>query len=73
AVLDPERFVFGGGVAVAGERLMTHVRAGFAMHLAARGFHPEPSFAIAELGNEAGMVGAADLARIYLAEHTSAK
>ncbi|MGN6444173.1 ROK family glucokinase [Amnibacterium sp.] len=64
-VLDPQLFVIGGGVADAGERLLGPVRRAFADHLPARGFHPEPEFAIAELGNEAGVVGAADLARLH--------
>lgn len=64
AVLDPQRFIIGGGVSVAGESLLRWVRAGFDEHLPARGYHPEPSFAIAEMGNDAGIIGAADLARI---------
>lgn len=64
-VLDPQLFVIGGGVASAGERLLGPVRRAFAEHLPARGFHPEPVFAVAELGNEAGVVGAADLARLH--------
>ena len=69
AVLDPERFVFGGGVAIAGEALLGPIRAGFAESQPARGFHPEPSFVVAELANEAGLVGAADLARVSLQRH----
>jgi glucokinase len=65
AVLDPQVFVFGGGVAVAGDLLLDPVREAFVSHLPARGFHPEPKFAIAELVNNAGVVGAADLARIH--------
>jgi glucokinase len=64
-VLDPQIFVIGGGVASAGERLLGPVRQAFSEHLPARGFHPEPVFAVAELGNEAGVVGAADLARLH--------
>lgn len=64
-ILDPQLFVVGGGVASAGERLLDPVRSAFAAHLPARGFHPEPAFAIAELGNDAGVVGAADLARLH--------
>ena len=64
AVLDPQRFIFGGGVAIAGESLLRWIRAGFEDSVPARGFHPEPSFAIAEMVNDAGIVGAADLARI---------
>ncbi|MCK8609541.1 ROK family glucokinase [Agromyces sp. C10] len=69
AVLDPQRFVFGGGVAVAGELLLAPVREAFLEHLPARGYHPEPDFVIAELVNDAGVVGAADLARLWVEEH----
>ncbi|MEO5534808.1 MAG: ROK family glucokinase [Pseudolysinimonas sp.] len=65
AVLDPQVFVFGGGVAVAGDLLLDPIRAAYLAHLPARGFHPEPVFAVAELVNDAGVVGAADLARIH--------
>ncbi|CAN5374130.1 ROK family glucokinase [soil metagenome] len=65
AVLDPELFVFGGGVAVAGELLLAPVRDAYRQHLPARGYHPEPEFVIAELVNDAGVVGAADLARVH--------
>jgi glucokinase len=68
AVLDPQVFVFGGGVAVAGELLLAPIREGFLAHLPARGFHPEPAFRAAELVNDAGVVGAADLARIHAAD-----
>lgn len=66
AVLDPQLFVLGGGVAAAGERLLEPVRAAYLAALPARGYHPEPAFAVAELGNDAGVVGAADLARRHL-------
>ena len=66
AVLDPQLFVFGGGVAVAGELLLTPIRESFLANLPARGYHPEPEFVIAELVNDAGVVGAADLARLHL-------
>lgn len=66
AVLDPQLFVFGGGVAVAGDRLLDSVRESYLAHLPARGYHPEAKFAIAELVNNAGVVGAADLARLHL-------
>lgn len=65
AVLDPELFVFGGGVAVAGDLLLDPVREAYRQAVPARGFHPEPRFVIAELSNDAGVVGAADLARIH--------
>ena len=65
AVLDPQVFVFGGGVAVAGDLLLDPIREAYLSHLPARGFHPEPAFVIAELVNNAGVVGAADLARLH--------
>lgn len=65
AVLDPEMFVFGGGVSVAGDRLLDPIRESYLAHLPARGYHPEPQFVVAELVNDAGVVGAADLARIH--------
>lgn len=67
AVLDPELFVFGGGVAIAGDLLLDPVRESYLAHLPARGYHPEPRFAVAQLVNDAGVVGAADLARIHAA------
>jgi glucokinase len=65
AVLDPQRFVFGGGVAAAGELLLEPIREAYFANLPARGYHPEPEFVIAELVNDAGVVGAADLARLH--------
>ncbi len=65
-VLDPQLFVFGGGVAQAGELLLAPIREAYLSHLPARGFHPEPDFVIAELVNDAGVVGAADLARLHV-------
>ncbi|KGJ82858.1 glucokinase [Cryobacterium roopkundense] len=64
AVLDPQVFVFGGGVSIAGDLLLAPIRAAYLEHLPARGYHPEAAFAIAQLVNDAGVVGAADLARI---------
>lgn len=71
AVLDPELFVFGGGVAAAGELLLEPIREAYLAHLPARGFHPEPEFATAELVNDAGVVGAADLARTHAATRSA--
>ncbi len=63
AVLDPAMIVIGGGVSAAKEILMEPVRASFAASLTARGFRPVAELVLAELGNDAGMIGAADLAR----------
>jgi glucokinase len=68
AVLDPQVFVFGGGVAVAGDLLLDPVREAYRQHLPARGYHPEPEFVVAQFANDAGVVGAADLARLHARE-----
>lgn len=63
AVLDPAVVVIGGGVASAGDLLLDPTREAFESALSARGHRPEPRIAIAEMRNDAGIVGAADLAR----------
>lgn len=68
AVLDPEIVVIGGGVSSAGELLIEPIRKAYLEHLPARGFRPELRIVTAELVNDAGVVGAADLARIALAK-----
>jgi glucokinase len=65
AVLDPQVFVFGGGVSIAGDLLLDPIRESYRQNVPARGYHPEPEFVIAELVNDAGVVGAADLARLH--------
>jgi glucokinase len=64
AVLDPGTFVIGGGVSDAGELLLRPTRESFRRTLTGRGFRPEPRIVRAALGPEAGLVGAADLARL---------
>jgi glucokinase len=66
AALDPGLFVIGGGVSDAGELLLRPARESFRRTLTGRGFRPEPRIVKAALGPEAGMVGAADLARADL-------
>jgi glucokinase len=63
AALDPGTFVIGGGVCDAGELLLGPARNAFRRTLTGRGFRPEARVVRAVLGPEAGMVGAADLAR----------
>jgi len=63
AVLDPAVVVVGGGVAAAGDLLMTPLRASFRKELTGRGHRPELQIRTAALGNTAGLIGAADLAR----------
>ncbi|MDQ1247196.1 MAG: glucokinase [Actinomycetota bacterium] len=64
AVLDPEAFVIGGGVSEAGDLLFVPTRASFLEHLSGRAYRVVPELRLAELGNDAGIVGAADLARL---------
>ncbi|QOR45845.1 ROK family glucokinase [Trueperella pecoris] len=63
AILDPEAFVLAGGVSEAGNVLLRPARDAFLECLTARDFRPEPPVLLAKLGNDAGLIGAADLAR----------
>ncbi len=63
AVLDPGLFVIGGGVSAAGEVLRAPALAAFREYLTGGGYRPVAELRIAELGPEAGLIGAADLAR----------
>jgi glucokinase len=63
ALLDPELIVVGGGVAAAGDLLLLPARAGFEAQLSALGHRPVARIELADQGNEAGIIGAADLAR----------
>lgn len=63
AVLDPAMVVIGGGVSAAGDLLLKPARASFRANLTGRGHRPELKIRAAKLGNTAGMIGAADLAR----------
>ena len=63
AILDPERFVIGGGVCEAGEILLGPIRDSFARNVTGGGVRTLADIRIAELGSAAGIVGAADLAR----------
>ena len=66
AVLDPEVVIIGGGVSAAGDLLLNPIRESYLKHLSAAAFRPHVRFAIAEFVNDAGVVGAADLARLEL-------
>jgi glucokinase len=62
-MLDVEMLVVGGGVVEAGELLLAPARAAFVDELAARSPLPIAPVVAAQMGNLAGVVGAADLAR----------
>lgn len=63
AVLDPGVVALGGGVSAAGDLLLAPAEAAYREHLTGRGHRPYAEFRLAQLGNRAGMIGAADLAR----------
>ncbi|MDQ1733763.1 MAG: glucokinase [Pseudonocardiales bacterium] len=63
AVIDPTVFVIGGGVSEAGDLLLAPAQQAFSESLTGRGFRPVAEVRLAELGPQAGLVGAADLAR----------
>jgi glucokinase len=63
AVLDPAVVVVGGGVSEAGDLLIGPTRHAFESQLTGRGHRPVLDIRRARLGNRAGLIGAADLAR----------
>ena len=62
AILDPACFVIGGGVSEAGDLLLDPARAAFERALSGRGYRPLAQIRRAQLGEDAGIVGAAGLA-----------
>ena len=62
-LLDPACVVIGGGVIDAGEILLKPTRESLERNMPFAGKHPYPQIIAAQLGNEAGLVGVADLAR----------
>jgi len=62
-VLDPQVLVIGGGVVEAGDLLLGPARKSYVEALAQRSRLPFAELRPALLGNSAGVVGAADLAR----------
>ena len=63
AILDPGCFVIGGGVSEAGSLLVDPARWAYERALPGRGYRDFADIRLAELGADAGVVGAADLAR----------
>jgi glucokinase len=63
-ILDPTRIVIGGGVVDAGEILLEPTRQSLIRHMPFAGKHPYPDIVPAQLGNKAGLVGVANLARL---------
>ncbi|MDQ1620877.1 MAG: glucokinase [Actinomycetota bacterium] len=65
AAFDPGTFVIGGGLSDARELLLGPAREAFQRQLTGRRYRPEATIVKAQLGNTAGLVGAADLARPF--------
>ena len=63
AAFDPGLFVIGGGVSAADEMLIGPAREAFRRQLPGRGYRPEARIVRAVLGSDAGLIGAAELAR----------
>lgn len=64
-ILDPGLVVLGGGLAEAGELYLGPIRSWFERLLYAPEQRPHPRLAFAELGPEAGAIGAALLPRVH--------
>jgi glucokinase len=63
AFFDPGMYILGGGVSEAGELLRQPTVEAFTERLTARAYRAVPAVRLAQLGPQAGIVGAADLAR----------
>ncbi len=68
AALDPEVVVIGGGVSAAGDLLLGPAQRAFSRTLTGRGFREEARLVLAHFRNDAGLIGAADLARHAMVE-----
>ncbi|MDS1270294.1 ROK family glucokinase [Lipingzhangella sp. LS1_29] len=66
AAFDPELIIVGGGVSDADDLLLGPARRTYLRNLTGRGFRPQAPVRAAALGNDAGMIGAAELARAEL-------
>lgn len=64
AIVDPDAFVIGGGVSEAGDLLLASARRTLSEKVFGGTNRPLPQLLVARLGNDAGIVGAADLARL---------
>ena len=62
-LLDPEAIIIGGGVIDAGDIFLKPAIAAAEKYMPFAGMHPLPKIIAAKFGNDAGLVGAADLVR----------
>jgi glucokinase len=63
SLFDPSAFIVGGGLSDEGELLLDPIRKSYRRWLVGGNWRPEAEVIAAQLGNKAGLVGAADLAR----------
>ncbi|MFI1826839.1 ROK family glucokinase [Streptomyces sp. NPDC020412] len=63
SLFDPSAFIIGGGVSDEGELVLEPIRKSFRRRLIGAQWRPHAQVLVAQLGNKAGLVGAADLAR----------
>lgn len=68
AALDPDLVVIGGGVSAAGGLILQPAQLAFDRTLTGRGYRPQARLALAHFRNDAGLIGAADLARHAMVE-----
>jgi glucokinase len=64
SLFDPSAFIVGGGVSDEGELVLEPIRKSFRRWLVGSHWRPHAQVLAARLGNRAGLVGAADLARL---------
>jgi glucokinase len=64
SIIDPEAIIIGGGVADAGELFLAPVREAMRKYMPFAESHASPKIIAAKFGNDAGLIGAADLVRV---------
>jgi glucokinase len=62
-MIDPQAIIIGGGVVDAGELFLAPVRAAMRKYMPFAESHVPPKIIAAKFGNDAGLIGAADLVR----------
>jgi glucokinase len=67
-ILDPALVVVSGGLIAEGELLLAPVREYFSGHIEGAAHRPAPSIVVAALGDRAGTIGAAAMARLLVTE-----
>jgi len=63
SIIDPQAIIIGGGVVDAGELFLAPVRAAMRKYMLFAESHVPPKIIAAKFGNDAGLIGAADLVR----------